>query len=467
MNNSLDIVKKIATKVLENDGRAYFVGGFVRDFLMGIKSKDIDIEVHGIPANELKDILEENWNVSKYGSNFGIYSIKGYDIDIALPRKEHNTGKGHRDFEVFTDPWLGTKEASKRRDFTINAMMMDVLTGEITDHYNGREDLENRIIRVVDKESFADDPLRVLRAVQFASRFEFSISEETIELCRGIDMSALPPERIETEVKKILCKSMKPSIAFKYLKAMNQLDFWFKELSDLIGVEQDPIYHLEGDVWMHTMDVVDRAAKIRRQDEEGKLEIPISNHYAFMLLALTHDLGKPVTTETIDGRIHSYQHEIVGKKIAREFLERFVGEEAIIKYVLRMISLHMKPNVLTYEKASCKSTNKMFDEAPAPCDLIYIAMADRPIVSRGEEFYGDFDFLFERLEIFNTTMAKPYITGKDLIALGISPGPELGNLLVLAHKLRLAGIPKDNAIKQVMSQRKSLRKTRLAEEQNK
>jgi tRNA nucleotidyltransferase (CCA-adding enzyme) len=186
-----------------------------------------------------------------------------------------------------------------------------------------------------------------------------------------------------------------------------------------------------------------------------------------MLLALTHDLGKAVTTKRIDGRIHSYQHEIVGKKLARRFLERFVGEEAIIQYVSRMIPLHMKPNILSYEKASCKSTNKMYDEAPAPSDLIYLAMADRPVVSRGEEFHGDFEFLFERLEIFKTTMAKPYVTGKDLIALGISPGPELGNLLVLAHKLRLAGIPKDNAIKQVMSQRKSLRKTRLAEEQNK
>ena len=343
---------------------------------------------------------------------------------------------------------------------------MDVLSGEIIDHYNGREDLEKGVIRFVDKDNFSDDPLRVLRAVQFASRFDFSISEETIELCRGIDLTVLPPERIETEIKKVLCKSRKPSVAFEYLRAMNQLNYWFKELGELIGVEQDPIYHPEGDVWMHTMEVVDRAAEIIRDGEEGHLEIPISNPYAFMLLALTHDLGKAVTTKRIDGRIHSYQHEIVGKKLARRFLERFVGEEAIIQYVSRMIPLHMKPNILSYEKASCKSTNKMYDEAPAPSDLIYLAMADRPVVSRGEEFHGDFEFLFERLEIFKTTMAKPYVTGKDLIALGVAPGPELGDLLLLAHKLRLAGIPKDNAIKQVMSQRKSLRKARLTAKKN-
>lgn len=165
------IAEKIANKVSEKGGRTFYVGGFVRDKILGIENKDMDIEVHGVKPEVLREILSEVGEPMSYGSSFGVYSLKGYDIDIAMPRKEHATGKGHRDFEVFVDPFIGTAEAARRRDFTMNAVMEDVLTGELVDPFGGKQDLEKGIIRHIDSDTFVEDPLRVLRGAQFASRF--------------------------------------------------------------------------------------------------------------------------------------------------------------------------------------------------------------------------------------------------------------------------------------------------------
>ena len=222
---------------------------------------------------------------------------------------------------------------------------------------------------------------------------------------------------------------------------MNQLSFWFPELEALIGLPQDPLYHPEGDVWIHTMEVIDRAAAFRDKTDE-----PLS----FMLLCLCHDFGKAVTTELVKGRYHSYQHEVKGMPLIESFLRRIVKEKSIRRYVTSMVPLHMRPNVAAFSKPSIKSTNRLFYEAAAPADLVYFAMCDKPVLSGEEKFTGDSDFLWERLSVYENTMAKPHITGKDLINTGISPGEELGQLLDYALKLRLAGIDKDSAMKQVM-----------------
>ena len=258
-----DIVKKIAYKVKEAGGKTYYVGGYVRDKLLGIDNKDIDIEVHGIVPGKLEEILNSLGNKIEYGSSFAIYSLKGYNIDIALPRSEKPTGKGHKDFEIEIDPFIGEYKAARRRDFTINSLMQDVISGEIVDCFGGINDLNNKIIRHVDTKTFVEDPLRVLRAAQFASRFNFNIAKETIELCKSIDLSFLSKERIEEELKKALIKGQKPSIFFESLRQMNQLDYWFKEVKGLIDLRQDTIYHPEGDVWIHTMEVIDRAVTYR------------------------------------------------------------------------------------------------------------------------------------------------------------------------------------------------------------
>lgn len=223
----------LASKVKEKGGRAFYVGGYVRDLLLNIPNKDIDIEVHGIAEKDLVAILNEIGEVDYYGRSFGIYALRHEDIEVALPRSEKVLGTGHRDFEISVDPDMGYKNAALRRDFTINALMMDVLSHEILDYFNGTYDLNKGIIRHVNDVSFVEDPLRVYRAAQFASRFGFKIDERTVELCKGIDTFVLSRERIEEELKKALLKAEKAEIFFECLKEMNQKDVWFKGVNNL------------------------------------------------------------------------------------------------------------------------------------------------------------------------------------------------------------------------------------------
>ena len=438
----MTIFERLALKVENAGGRAFYVGGCVRDKALGCQNKDIDIEVHEISEEELEKILSEFGNIKFFGSSFGVYSISGVNADISLPRSERKIGNGHRDFEVVVDPFIGIKKAARRRDFTINAIMEDILTGEIIDPFNGSSDMCAGIIKHVDDKTFIEDPLRVLRAAQFSARFDFKIAPETIELCKTIDLSALSSERIEIEMKKALLKSKKPSLFFENLREMNQLGYWFKELEQLIGIEQNKKYHPEGDVWTHTMIVLDNAAKFR--DEVG-------DAYSFMLFALMHDLGKIETTDIIDGEIHSYQHEIVGVEIAERFLERVCHEKKVKNYVLKSIPLHMRPSMLFESKSKVKKTNKLFDEAVEPKDLIYFSLCDKHVETSKEEELEKKEFLFERFRVYEETMEQPYITGKDLLELGFKSGVELGKMLELAHKLRLAGVSKEKALKQVLA----------------
>ena len=223
----------LASKVKEKGGRAFYVGGYVRDLLLNIPNKDIDIEVHGIAEKDLVAILNEIGEVDYYGRSFGIYALRHEDIEVALPRSEKVLGTGHRDFEISVDPDMGYKNAALRRDFTINALMMDVLSHEILDYFNGADDLNKGIIRHVNDVSFVEDPLRVYRAAQFASRFGFKIDERTVELFKGIDTFVLSRERIEEELKKALLKAEKAEIFFECLKEMNQKDVWFKGVNNL------------------------------------------------------------------------------------------------------------------------------------------------------------------------------------------------------------------------------------------
>ena len=436
--DKLQLARAIAEKVSEADGRVFFVGGCVRDDLLGIENKDIDIEVHGITPEKLKEILETFGEVLSFGKSFGVFSLKGYDIDIAMPRREKATGKGHRDFAIDVDPFIGFKEAARRRDFTINAMMKDVLNGEIIDPFHGKDDLERKILRCVDEKTFVEDPLRVLRAAQFASRFHFTIEEKTLNLCSGIDLSTLHKQRVEEELKKALLKADEPSLFFESLLKMKQLSFWFRELEDLIGLKQDPIYHPEGDVFVHTMEVLDRAAAYREK---------VSDPYNFMLLCLSHDLGKILTTKEIDGRIHAYRHEIEGLPLIRTFIRRFCEEKEPLRYVLNMTPLHMKLFSLAAQHSSIKATNKVYDDACEPKDLIYFSLADKGSGAREE----DIAYLFERYDIFMEYMSRDYVSGKDLIEAGLKPDERFSDILAYAHKLRLAGVDKESALKQTLS----------------
>ena len=439
---------EVARRVAEKGGRSFYVGGLVRDALLGRENKDIDIEVHGISPQELKEILDSLGQRITIGESFGIFNLKGYSLDIAMPRKEEARGAGHKDFDIFVDPFIGTEGAARRRDFTFNALMQDVLTGQIVDHFGGRADLEAGILRHVNEDSFAEDPLRVLRAAQFAARFECRVADETIELCRHMDLSHLPRERIEGELKKALEKASRPSVFFEVLRQMDQLDTWFPELKALIGVPQNPTFHAEGDVWTHTMMVMDEAAKLRHR---------VQNPYWLMLAAVAHDFGKAICTEEKNGVIHAYAHEKEGLPLAEAFLRRLTSESKLIHYVLNLVELHMKPNTVAEAGSAVRVTTRMFDQAVDPEGLLCIALADDlgRIASKPTGIHDA--FLRERLEIFRELMARPHVMGRDLIQAGLVPGADFTQLLEHAHKLRLAGVPKDVALRDVLGQARQLR----------
>ncbi|MBQ7718079.1 MAG: tRNA nucleotidyltransferase [Clostridia bacterium] len=433
---------KIAEAVSEKSGEAYFVGGYVRDLLRGEQNKDIDIEIHGVTPKELESILDSLGQRINIGESFGIYALKGYSIDIAMPRQEKLIGKGHRDFDICADPFIGAKKAAMRRDFTVNAMMQNILTGEVLDFFDGGDDLKNKVIRHVNNEAFCEDSLRVLRAAQFAARFEFEIADETVELCKTIDLSALSKERVAEELYKALLKAEKPSLFFTSLQKMNALSPWFDEVFALIGVEQNKRYHAEGDVWNHTMMTLDAAASLRSN---------VKNPRGFMLSALTHDFGKALCTEVVNGQIKSHGHEIIGLPLVDKFLHRITNERALIQYVMNMTELHMEPNKLVADNSSVKATNRLFDKSREPLDLIYLATADSMGQITEVKSPSRLDSLLDRLQIFEQTMQLPYVTGKDLIDAGLAPDKDFSEILGYAHKLRLAGVEKESALKQTLA----------------
>lgn len=226
-DESKKLIEKIAKKIQEKGGRIYYVGGYVRDKELGIENKDIDVEMYGIDFEEITSILSEFGKIDLVGASFGIYKIQGIDIDFCFPRRETQIGKGHKDFEVSIDPYISTEDAARRRDFTINSIMQDVNTGELVDNFGGIEDLDKKIIKHIDDKTFIEDPLRVLRACQFAARLGFDIDEKTILLCKTLDISTLPQERIYEEVKKGILKANTPSIFIQKLIEIEKLDVIF------------------------------------------------------------------------------------------------------------------------------------------------------------------------------------------------------------------------------------------------
>lgn len=225
------IINKISNQVSQLGGKTYYVGGYVRDNLLNVKNNDIDIEVHGIKPEDLYIVLKSIGTTKTIGKQFGIYYLPEYGIDVAMPRCEKSTGRGHKDFEVYVDPYIGVKKAAERRDFTINSIYKDVKTGEILDCYGGIKDLKKKTIRHINDKKFVEDPLRVLRACRYAATYNFKIAKETIELCKKIDITSLSKERVEEELLKVLNKSNNPKLFFDNLKQMNQIDYWFKDVN--------------------------------------------------------------------------------------------------------------------------------------------------------------------------------------------------------------------------------------------
>ena len=440
----LALSRQIAQAIAEAGGRAYYVGGYVRDGLMGLECKDIDIEVYGIAPGELRRVLAGLGDVYDRGAAFGVLGLRHSDIDIAMPRTESRTGGRHTDFDVCVDPFLPPQIACRRRDFTINAMLQDVLTGDILDFCGGRQDLQEGIIRCVCPETFVEDALRAFRAAQFAARMDAEIEPETLQLCAGMDVSLLSVERVLGEMEKALLKAEHPSVYFRLLRSMDHLKEYFPELERTIGVEQNPRFHPEGDVFEHTMLVLDAAAGLR-----ARSEWPL----AFMLSALLHDIGKIVATEVQeDGRITAYGHETLGLALVEQQLRRITRQEKLIRYVCNQAELHMRPNMLFFAQSRKKKTRQLFDMSVCPNDLILLSRADAS--GKLDEPYREENeiWLRQRLQDYQERLKMPMVTGQDLIAAGLKPDKNFAGLIRRARQLHFSGIEKKNALKQVLAE---------------
>ena len=436
-----EFVINLAKEVARKGGRVYFVGGFVRDKILNKPNKDIDIEVHGISQDKIVNILRRFGKVDIQGKSFGVFRVGKYDIDISQPRREEKIGDKHTDFKVVVDPFMGTEEAAKRRDFTMNALMQDVLTDEIIDHFNGLSDIENKVIRHVNDITFKEDALRVLRAAQFSARFNFDIAPETKEIMSSIDLSLLPRERINEEMKKAFLKSEKPSIFFDRLREVDQLSVWFPEVESLIDAKQNEIFHPEGDVYNHTMMVLDNLAKIKDESD---------NPYALLVAGLCHDFGKPLTV-SYNAERKIYQnigHQVAGIKPARSFVNRVIHDNNVKEIVLEIVEKHDDPLKLFDNKAKVIKTNMFFDSVKYPEDLIRVTCADRTSSSK-EDIAIYRNWLLDRLAKYNDIKNKPEVTGKDLIDLGMKPSPEFTKILNDVHERHLRYEEKDLILKSI------------------
>ena len=444
----LVLSRQIARAITAAGGRAYYVGGFVRDGLMGVECKDIDIEVYGLEPVRLREVLSGLGEVYDRGASFGVLGLRHSDIDIAMPRTESRTGGKHTDFDVCVDPFLPPQRACRRRDFTINAMLQDVLTGDILDFYGGKKDLQDGVIRCVCPETFIEDALRVFRAAQFAARMGARIEEKTRSLCQSMDVRLLSVERVMGETEKALLKADKPSVYFRELRQMNHLKEYFTELEQTIGLKQNPKFHPEGDVFEHTMLVLDAAAKLRNRSE-WKL--------AFMLSALLHDIGKIVATEVQeDGRITAYGHEVLGLGLVEGQMRRITNQEKMIKYVCNQAELHMRPNMLFFAQSKKKKTRQLFDMSVCPGDLILLSRADAS--GKLDEPYREENeaWLRERLEDYHERLKMPMVTGKDLIEAGLKPDKNFSQLIQRARMLHFSGIERKNALRQVLAEAQNM-----------
>jgi len=440
----LDNVTKLACTVANIGGRAMLVGGCVRDELMGVAAKDWDVEVYGVEAERLREIIAGFGEVNVIGEAFAVYKLAG-EIDVSIPRRERKSGKGHRGFVVEGDPSMSFEEACSRRDFTINAILKDPLTGEIVDPFDGRGDIERKILRLVSRETFAEDSLRVLRAAQFAARFEFDIDAETVEVCKTIDVTDLAKERIWGELEKLLLKAQKPSIGLKWLYDLGVVKQLFPELDALVGVPQEPDWHPEGDVDVHTLMVTDEARKLIDELDKARA-------VTVMLGALCHDLGKPPTTEFIDGRIRSRGHDEAGVEPTISFLDKLgvytLNGFDVRDQVIQLVRYHLKPG--EYYKSKSPVGDGAFRRLARKVepDLLYrVAKADSlgryPDGDRSKMIFGSEaqEWFIEKvceLDI-EKKAPEPILMGRHLIELGLEPSPQFKKILDAVYELQLDG----------------------------
>jgi tRNA nucleotidyltransferase (CCA-adding enzyme) len=443
--------KRVLAIIRSAGGRPMLVGGCVRDALLspGTVSKDIDVEVYGVGLADLAQALNRaGLEVSEVGKSFGVLKVFGPGLgaggmDVSVPRRESKNGSGHRGFDVWlTEP--GTEpvsfaEASGRRDFTVNAIMADPGTGEIIDCHGGVADLEAGILRHTTA-AFSEDPLRVLRAVQFAARFGFRLAPETADLCRALagSYSELPVERVWGEIEKIGTKGTSITAALRVL-AETGWEQHFPQLAALHGIEQDPEWHPEGDVHVHTGLAADQAARLA--DEAG---LTGTDRFVIVMAALCHDFGKVTHSQLCGGRITSHGHAAGGVEPARAFLRSVGCPGAVTVRILPLVKEHMCCNDRPTRPAVRRLARRLVPSTLA--ELALVCGADR--AGRGDPDAPNLAEAWLEMGRDLTVQERPakgLLTGDHLIAAGMTPGPAFKPILAAAVEAQDAGEFEDEA----------------------
>ncbi len=449
------LVAAVAGAVKEAGGRAFLVGGWVRNLVsLRLRGKtgfpvhgEFDLEVYGLPPERLAEVLGRFGHVNLVGESFAVYKVvprgaPGDDsvaeLDVSLPRRDSKVAPGHRGFEVQGDPFLSLEEATRRRDFTVNAMLHDPLTGETFDLWNGEADLKARVLRAVDPATFVEDSLRVLRAVQFAARLEFGIDPATEDLCRGMDLSDLSAERIRGEVEKLLLRAERPSLGLGWADRLGVVDRLFPELAALKGCPQEAEWHPEGDVWIHTLLCLDRG----REECAG---LGKERQLAVMLALLCHDFGKPSTTAVMDGRIRSMEHEQAGVEPTRALLDRLnihtLGGFDLRGQVVQLVAHHLAPTHFY------KNRERVGDGAfRRLARKVELGLLHRVSLADGRARTGEFDtdaqeWFIARVRSLGVEKRPPapVLMGRHLLALGLQPGPLIGRVTRAVYEMQLDG----------------------------
>lgn len=436
----------------------YAVGGYVRDQIREKPSQEVDILVIHHTVDEIIAKLESHGKVDVVGKSFGVikFTIKGKTYDIALPRKDKPKPakiRKHKDFIISADPEMPLEKDLERRDFRCNSIALRLADEKIIDPFNGIEDIKEKVIKLTNPRAFPDDPLRVLRAARFASVLEFSMDPNIYERAKGIDLRGISEERIKEELFKTMLLSHAPSHGIKELFKLDALRQLFPELYRLTLCLQDSVFHPEKDdfghhtVWAHTLITVDQAKRLTEQfhlDEQKSITL--------LLAALFHDIGKPDTTqwEFKRGRmvITSNGHDVASSKMAKKILARLKifswNGYDLKKMIPSLIKCHHRTSELWQNRNVV--TKKAFNRLAAEVDgeielLVYLDAADRagrktkPVKSLDHEGR----WLLEKFEELNVTREtiQPLIMGRDLIKMGVSPGPSMGKYLKKLYHMQL------------------------------
>ena len=430
------LVRTIAHAVHEKNGRTLLVGGAVRDLLLGLPTKDLDIEVYGLTAEQLESLLHNYGVVSLVGKLFGVLRLHGLDVDWSLPRADSSGRKP----QVYIDPFMSFNEAFRRRDLTINAMGIDILSGELIDPFDGRSDLGNKLLRTPDARFFIQDPLRFFRVMQFISRFEMIPDDSLIDVCKTMDISNISRERIEGEFEKMLLKSHLPSRGIRWIQVIDRLSEVLPELFATVGIQQNPEWHTEGDVFEHTMQTLDAAAAIVQ---------PYGNRFNKLVVlyaALCHDLGKATTTKKIDGIFKSIGHAEEGEMLARQMLKRITHENNLIIAVVKLVKYHMVPMQLVASKARFAAYKRLANKLTPHATLHELAdlfLADKqgrnprnalPLTG-SEPGVETFIGMADKAQVL-TAVEKPLLQGRDLLDV-VEPGSYMGELLKKAYQIQI------------------------------